>query len=147
MNTSSISPNAKKVTDVLVQISEGKSISEACREVGLSRSTYYDFLKKHPEIITEHQDAILGEMKKMLGTTTLEMRRLLEVTIAQAFAEGTSLRDRIALLKFLVDLHEKLMQMDLVDDGEEDLAAAILRTLPPLEYGKNVLEPPDTSDW
>ena len=30
--------------------------------------------------------------------------------------------------------------------GEEDLAAAILRTLPPLEYGKNVLEPPDPSD-
>ena len=122
-----------------------KTIQQLCDEYGMNRRTYYRYARTNNELF-EALDEFDKEEKRLLYT---EMRtaklKALKMLTQEILSPLLSPGSRIHVLHELEKYQEEI-ENELNIVGEEDLASAILRTLPPLEYGKNVLEPPDPKD-
>jgi len=122
-----------------------KTIQQLCDEYGIGRATYYKYAKTNNELF-EALDEFDKEQKRLLYT---EMRtaklKALKILTQEILSPLLSAGGRLYVLRELEKYMEEI-ENELNIVGEEDLAAQILRTLPPLEYGRNVLEPPDPRD-
>ncbi|MFC2053165.1 hypothetical protein ACFLV7_02540 [Chloroflexota bacterium] len=47
------------------------TVVDACEEVGISRSTYYNIIKNNPEDIAEYQEMVEANAKEQLGMILL----------------------------------------------------------------------------
>ncbi|MFZ0535162.1 MAG: helix-turn-helix domain-containing protein [Anaerolineales bacterium] len=56
---------------VIKHMNDGMTVSDACRECGLARSTFYDILKRNPEAIAEIQEIIDAKNREQLGLIIL----------------------------------------------------------------------------
>ena len=47
-----------QVIEVIQHMNSGMTTVDACQEVGLSRSSFYDIIKNNPEAIAEYQEMV-----------------------------------------------------------------------------------------
>ncbi len=88
---------------------EGMTVVDACQEVGLPRSTFYDIIKKNPEALAEVEDLITYNQQEQLLMVLASRTRILEKLIADGLADKTKLRDRMAIFKLVTKLLDELM--------------------------------------
>ncbi len=132
---------------VLCKVSEGMSVTDACKEVGIPRSTYYAYLEKHPEIIPENKDALILLSRKRLGMFKYSQPEITKKLIDEALSDETSPRGRIALNKELERTSEKLEEeMRIQGVGGYDEAPEMLGELPKLTIQKSKLGPGYTEE-
>ena len=95
---------------VIQRMNEGMTVVDACEEVGIPRSTYYDIIKNNPEVIAEYQEMVEANAKQQLGMILLHKNRILQKIIEDGLADNTTPKDRLAIYKGLNELVDNLGQ-------------------------------------
>ncbi len=101
---------------VIKHMNDGIIVSDACRECGLARSTFYNIMKRNPEAIGEIQEIIDAKNHEQLGLVILSKTEILRKVIEAGLVDATKPKDRLAIfvkLNELVDSSTKDMGMDM----------------------------------
>jgi ACT domain-containing protein len=53
--------------EVIQHMNDGMTVTDACQEVGLPRSSYYDIVNKNPEAIAEYHEMVQLNARQQLG--------------------------------------------------------------------------------
>ena len=89
---------------VIQHMNDGMTVVDACNEVGMPRSTFYDVVKKNPEAVTEYQEIVEGNARYQLGVILFHKNEILEKVIEDGLSEKTAPRERLAIYKALNEL-------------------------------------------
>ena len=104
------SSRVNSAIQVIQRMNDGMTVVDACEEVGIPRSTYYDIIKNNPEVIAEYQEMVEANAKEQLGMILLHKNRILHKIIEDGLSDGTSPKDRLAIYKGLNELVDNLSQ-------------------------------------
>jgi len=108
MNEIKQSARVNTALQVMERTQGGMSIKEACQAVGLARSSYYYILAQNEKAIIEFQGQLLGDTSIRLANILGSRLQLLEKVIEDALDDKTKPRDRLAILKALDGMMDKL---------------------------------------
>ena len=97
-----------KAIEVIQHMNKGMTVVDACQEVSLPRSSYYDVIKKNPEAIAEYHELVQLNARQQLGMILSHKTEILGKIIDDGMAENTAPRDRLAIYKALNELDDKL---------------------------------------
>ncbi len=89
---------------VIQHMNDGMTVIDACKEVGIPRSTFYDVVKKNPEAVTEYQEIVDANYRHQLGLILFHKTEILEKVIEDGLSDNTSPRERLAIYKALNEL-------------------------------------------
>jgi len=112
---------------VIQHMNAGMTVVEACREVGIARSSFYYIVENNPETIAEVQDIINASNREQLGLMLLSKNELLRKVIEDGLSDKTKPRDRLAIFLKLNDLIQQMTQNQQVDDELERQAHEFLK--------------------
>jgi len=110
MNPITKSSRVNSAIQVIQRMNDGMTVVDACEEVGIPRSTYYDIIKNNPEVIAEYQEMVEANAKEQLGMILLHKNQILQKIIEDGLSDGTSPKDRLAIYKGLNELVDNLSQ-------------------------------------
>jgi hypothetical protein len=130
MGTPARNARVNNAIQVIQQVNDGLTVTDACREVGIPRSTFYYTINANPEAIAEYQDMIAANAREQLALVLLSRRAILEKVVQDGLAENTSPRDRLQILKTLDALLDDLVNKLQVDKEEEEKAQEFMRQGP-----------------
>ena len=117
---------------VIQHMNSGMTVVEACREVGIARSSFYYIVETNPEAIAEVQDIINASNREQLGLMLLSKNELLRKVIEDGLSDKTKPRDRLAIFLKLNDLIQQMTQNQQLDNELERQAHELLKQGPPL---------------
>ena len=121
------SSRVNSALQVIERMNTGMTVVDACEEVGLPRSTYYDIINKHPEAIVEYQEMIEANARMQLGMILYSKNDILQKLIAEGISDDTAPRDRLAIFKALNDMSDKLAKTIHADNEIELQARDFMR--------------------
>ena len=101
MKTPGESIRNNKALEVYQRANDGLTIVNACRELGMPRSTFYDIVKRNPETIAQYQELIEAIAREQLGMILMHKTEILEKIINDALADTTKPKDRLVIYKSL----------------------------------------------
>ena len=119
---------ANQVLKVIKLSNDGMSISEACFEARIARSTFYLFCDRNPEVIADFQELQRGyeiEQLMMISQNRLEM---IERLCEQATSKQTSVGKRLKILQYMDKCIEELSSRLLTNTpraSKEEVAALL----------------------
>ena len=93
---------------VIQRMNHGMTVIAACNEIGIPRSTFYDIVKKNPEVIAEYQEIIEANARQQLGLILFHKTEILHRVIEDGLSDNTTPRDRLAIYKTLSELEGEL---------------------------------------
>ena len=101
---------------------EGMTVSQACREVGIARSSFYYFIEQNPDAIAGFQELEKATNLREIALILANKVDILELFIQDALANTTKPRDRLAIMKYMNErmdeLEEKLQFYSRPDYGD-----------------------------
>ena len=97
-----------RAVQVITLTQDGLSISAACREVGIPRSTYYLILDTETEALLEYQKIIRVNDRLELLRILAIRNELLENLIQKAYDENTTIKELLAIHKELQKRYDVL---------------------------------------
>jgi ACT domain-containing protein len=112
---------------VMQHMNSGMTVVDACKEIGIPRSTYYHLVKTHPEAMAEYQEMVEANARMQLGLILSSKTQILEKVVEDAMSEETSPRDRLAIYKTLSELGEGISQTSRKQDQIEAAAQEFLK--------------------
>lgn len=136
MVTPAKSARTNLAIQVYKQAQTGMTVSEACKEVGLPRSSFYFIFHNNPEAFAEFQEIIKAEEKREFVKLILSHRAILDELIQDARSPTTSPRDRLAIAKRFDERIEELMRKSGVS-GNDDKSARDILTGPVREHAQS----------
>ena len=86
---------------VIQHMNDGMTVIDACKEVGIPRSTFYDVVNKNPEAITEYQEIVEANDRHQLGLILFHKNEILQKVIEDGLSDNTAPRERLAIFKAL----------------------------------------------
>jgi hypothetical protein len=89
---------------VIQHMNDGMTVIDACKEVGIPRSTFYNVVKKNPEAVTEYQEIVDANARHQLGLILFHKNEILQKVIEDRLSEDTAPRERLAIYKALNEL-------------------------------------------
>ncbi len=98
------------MTQVIQNMFSGMTVVDACREVGIPRSTFYYLIENNPEAIANIQTVIDINNREQLGLILQNQFEILEKIIQDGLSEKTSPRARLAIYMKLTQLTDELME-------------------------------------
>ena len=117
---------------VVQRMNNGMTIVDACRKVGVPRSTFYDICKRNPEAVAKVQEIIEANAQQQLGFILSHKTEILQKVISDGLADTTKPKDRLAIYSALNKLLDELTQSLQIDNSLESRAEEFLsRDLPP----------------
>src|SRR4030066_1677393 len=93
---------------VIQYMNTGMSIVEACKAVGMPRSSFYYIVENNPEAIAEVQAIIEVNNREQLGLILASKNEILRKVINAGLAEETKPKDRLAIFMKLSELADGL---------------------------------------
>jgi hypothetical protein len=120
---------------VIQRMNDGMTVVDACQEVSLPRSTYYDTINKHTKAIAEFQEMMEANNRMYLGIILLNRNEMLQKLIAEGLSDETSHRDRLAIFKTLGDMADKLSETTQQENENEAMAREFMEQGPRLQQG------------
>lgn len=130
MKTPAKSARVNSALQVLENVHSGMTVVDACREVGLPRSSFYDIVRNNPEAISEYQELVEDNARQQLRMILLSQTEILQRVIEDALSDETAPRDRLAIHKALDDFREQLQQSLQVANPNETIAHDFLKKGP-----------------
>lgn len=107
-------------------MNNGMTIVDACREVGVPRSTFYDICKHNPEAVAKVQEIIEANAQQQLGLILSHKTEILQKVISDGLADTTKPKDRLAIYKVMSELLDELTQSLEIDNQTEKNAQEFL---------------------
>jgi ACT domain-containing protein len=89
---------------VIQHMNDGMNVVDACKEVGIPRSTFYDVVNKNPDAITEYQEIVETNARHQLGLILFHKNEILQKVIDDGLSENIAPRERLAIYKALNEL-------------------------------------------
>ena len=83
---------------------DGMTVVDACKEVGIPRSTFYDVCKRNPEMLAKFQEIIEAHAQEQLGLILANKTEIMRKVINDGLSNDIAPRDRLAILKFLSEI-------------------------------------------
>jgi hypothetical protein len=97
------------MTQVIHNMYGGMSVVEACREVGMPRSTFYYMMDNNPEVIANIQDVIDISNREQLRLILEHRLEIFDKVLQDGLSEKTPPRARLAIYIKLIQLTDDLM--------------------------------------
>lgn len=131
---SSIGKSLQKTNalQVIRHLSTGMSVIDACRTVGIPRSSFYYFIEHNPEEIAEAQALIEANNQEQLRLILSSKNEILRKVICAGLADDTTPKDRLAIFIKLSEIENKLTKSFRIDNEIERQAAEFLTRGPKL---------------
>ena len=107
-----------KALKVLGHVYDGMSITAACEEVGLSRSTFYYICDNNREELMSFQEIKTETTKMQIAIIMAKRTQILEKLIEDAESDHTKPKERLAIYQALEETLTELM--DDVRRGQYD---------------------------
>jgi ACT domain-containing protein len=104
MNDIAKTSRVNTAIQVIQHMNDGMTVVDACNEVGMPRSTFYDVVKKNPEAITEYQEIVEANAQHQLGLILFHKNEILQKVIEDGLSENIAPRERLAIYKTLNEL-------------------------------------------
>jgi hypothetical protein len=120
MNEITKSTRVETALRVIQRMNEGLTVKSACLEVGMPRSTFYNILARDHEAIAIFQDMVVANEREKLWMILVSQTEILRKVIDSGLADSTKPKDRLAILKTLDSMREKLaqqLQVNNIDDN------------------------------
>lgn len=119
---------------VIQYMNTGLSVSKACKEVGLPRSSYYAIIDREKIAIAAFQEMVDTNRIANLWEIVLNQNAILQQIIREGLAETTCTKVRLAIYKTLTDIQNKLVDElrfhnEGIDQSSLDFTGPILRTV------------------
>jgi ACT domain-containing protein len=115
------------------------TIVDATKKVGMPRSTFYDIVKKNPDVIGEFQEIVEANARHQIGLILFHKNVILQKIIEDALSEETKPRDRLAIYKALGELEDDLSYALQLDTQAEKKGREYLWDGPELRYAESKL--------
>ena len=126
MKTITRASRVNTVLQVIQLMNNGMTIVDACREVGVPRSSFYDICKRNPEAVAKVQEIIEANAQQQLGLILSNKTEILQKVISDGLADTTKPKDRVAIYKVLNELMDELTRSLQIDNNLESKAAEFL---------------------
>jgi len=97
------------VTQVIQYMNSGMTVVDACREVGMPRSSFYYIVENNPRAIADIQAIIDVSNRDQLVLILQHKMEIFEKVIQDGLSEKTSPRSRLAIYIKLTQLTDELM--------------------------------------
>jgi len=107
------------VTQVIQHMNSGMTVVEACREVGMARSSFYYIVEHNPRAIADIQAIIDFSNREQLALILQNELDMLEKVIQDGLSDKTSPRARLAIYMKLTQLADELMDTLQRDEGQD----------------------------
>ena len=107
------------VTQVIQYMNNGMKVIDACREVGMPRSSFYNFVEHNPRAIADIQAIIDISNREQLALLLQNKLDILEKVIQDGLSDKTSPRARLAIYMNLTQLADELMDTLQRDEGQD----------------------------
>ena len=98
------------VTQVIQYMNSGMTVVDACREVGMPRSSFYYIVENNPRAIADIQTTIDASNREQLALILQNRMEIFEKIIQDGLSEKTSPRARLAIYMKLTQLTDELME-------------------------------------
>src|SRR4030043_316620 len=98
------------VTQVIQHMNSGMTVVDACREVGMARSSFYYIVENNPQAIADIQTIIDASNREQLVLILQHKMEIFEKIIQDGLSEKTSPRARLAIYMKLTQLTDELME-------------------------------------
>ncbi len=121
MNSITKASRINTVTQVIQHMNSGMTVVEACREVGMPRSSFYYIVEHNPRAIADIQAIIDISNREQLALLLQNKLNILEKVIQDGLSDRTSPRARLAIYMKLTQLADELMDT-LQSDEEQDVS-------------------------
>lgn len=122
---------------VIQHMNEGMTVVEACKEVGLPRSSFYYIVENNPEAVAEIQSLIDANNREQLGLILLTKTEILRKLIEEGLSDKTKPRDRLAIYTKLCELEYELAQDLQIENDVAKQAHEFLRQGPKLVHAES----------
>jgi len=109
---------------------------DACKEIGLSRSTFYYIFNREREALSEFQELVKANRNETFLMILETQTTLLQKTIEAAMSDDTKLKDRLVVLKVLDDMRVNLFEALRMDTFSNKVSVETFRG-PTLRPGKS----------
>lgn len=120
-------------------MNSGMTVVDACQEVGLPRSSFYDIIKKYPEAIADFQEMVEANAHQQLGLILAHKSEILYKVIEDGLSDKTSPRERLAIFKTLDELTSKLRDTLQIESEAAKAAQKFLKQGPTTSLKKSRL--------
>jgi ACT domain-containing protein len=111
---------------VMERTHAGMKVKDACQAVGLPKSSFYYILAQNEKAVAELQEQLIGDVRVRLANIIGNRLELLEKVSADALDDKTKPRDRLAILKYLDSMMDKITQKLSIDNSAEMDASEFL---------------------
>jgi len=115
---------------VIQRMNQGISVSAACKEIGIPRSTYYHIINNYPEVVVDYQEMIEANTREQLGLILFHKTEILQKVIEDGLSDKTAPRDRLVILKGLSELEGALNHTFQIESQAEADAHEFLKQGP-----------------
>jgi ACT domain-containing protein len=88
----------------------GMTVSQACREVGIARSSFYYFIVHNPDAIASFQELERTASLRELALILANKIHIVELFMQDALADTTKPRDRLAIMKYMNERMDELVE-------------------------------------
>jgi DNA-binding IclR family transcriptional regulator len=122
---------------VIQHMNDGMTVVEACKEVGIPRSSFYYIVDNNPEAIAEIQTPIDANNREQLGLILLTKTEILRKLVEEGLSDKTNTRDRLAIYLKLNELENELAQNMQIENDTAKQAREFLRQGPMLVHGES----------
>ena len=130
---------------VIQHMNSGMTVVEACRAVGMPRSTFYYIMDKNPEAMAEVQAIIDANNREQLGLILMTKTEMLCKIIEDGLSDTTKPKDRLAIYSKLNELDSKLADTLHVESEEDRRAREFKLRGPVLQLGVSRLTATQTT--
>lgn len=111
---------------VIQHMNAGMSVVEACKVVGMPRSSFYYVVENNPEEIAEAQVIIEANNREQLGLILASKNEILLQVMDAGLVEETKPKDRLAIFMKLSELADGLTKgMGIENDVEKQAPSSI----------------------
>ena len=98
------------VTQVIQHMNSGMRVVDACREVGMARSSFYYIVENNPQAIADIQAIIDTNNREQLMLILQHRMEIFEKIIQDGLSEKTSPRARLAIYMKLTQMTDELIE-------------------------------------
>lgn len=130
---------------VIQHMNAGMSVVEACREVGIPRSSFYYIMENNPEAIAEVQAIIDANNREQLGLILLSKTEMLRRIIEDGLSDSTKPKDRLAIYVKLNELVDRLTDTLHIESQLSKDAHEFLKRGPQLVHAQSRLTATETT--
>lgn len=139
MNSLAKSARINNALQVIQHMNNGMTVAEACRMVGIPRSSYYYLVENHPEAMAEVQTIIDTNNRDQLGLILLSKTAMLQKIIEDGLSDATKPKDRLAIYLMLNELVDALTDTLHIDSQLSKDAHEFLKRGPHLIHATSKL--------